>query len=83
MYSHGAVFVNLSLGRKVNNGQICPVHSDIRLLFCVPSDHLKAPLQCSLDYTEKYYLDYMENRAHSLGVRKTISVLSGRLSKLV
>ena len=39
------------------------------------------PVQCSLDYTEKYYLDYMENKAHSLGVRKTIRVLSGRLSK--
>ena len=40
-------------------------------------------LQCSLDYTEKYYLDYTENKAHSLGVRKTICVLRGRLSKLV
>ena len=38
-------------------------------------------IQCSLDYTEKYYLDYTENKAHSLGVRKTIRVLSGRLSK--
>ena len=40
-------------------------------------------LQCSLDYTEKYYLDYTENKAHSLGVTKTIRVLSGRLSKPV
>ena len=38
-------------------------------------------IQCSLDYTEKYYLDYTENKAHSLGVRKTIRVLSGKLSK--
>ena len=26
-------------------------------------------IQCSLDYTEKYHLDYTENKAHSLGVR--------------
>ena len=26
-------------------------------------------VQCSLDYTEKYHLDYTENKAHSLGVR--------------
>ena len=38
-------------------------------------------IQCSLDYTEKYHLDYTENKAHSLGVRKTVGVLSHKLSK--
>ena len=37
-------------------------------------------VQCSLDYTEKYHLDYTENKAHSLGVRKTVGVLSHKLS---
>ena len=35
----------------------------------------------TLDYTEKYHLDYTENKAHSLGVRKTVGVLSHKLSK--
>ena len=43
--------------------------------------YVENKVQCSLDYTEKYYLDYTENKAHSLGVRKTIRVLSGKLSK--
>ena len=38
-------------------------------------------VQCSLHYTEHYHLDYTENKAHSLGVRKTVSVLSHKLSK--
>ena len=33
------------------------------------------------DYMEKYHLNYTENKAHSLGVRKTVSVLSHKLSK--
>ena len=47
---------------------------------CMPAFNFKysAP---SIIYTEKYYLDYTENKAHSLGVRKTIRVLSGKLSK--
>ena len=56
-----------------------PVHVIIKC----PCGNEALPLQCSLDYTEKYYLDYAENIAHSLGVRKTIRVLSGRLSKPV
>ena len=39
-------------------------------------------VQCHLDYTEKYDLDYTENKAHSLGVRKTVRVLSGKLNCL-
>ena len=36
-------------------------------------------VQCHLNYTENYHLDYTENKAHSLGVRKTVRVLSGRM----
>ena len=38
-------------------------------------------VQCSHDYTEKYHLGYTENKAHSLGVRNTVGVLSHKLSK--
>ena len=40
-------------------------------------------VQCHLDYTEKYDLDYTENKAHSLGVRKIVRVLSGKLSNRI
>ena len=35
--------------------------------------HVKNGIQCPTVYTEKYQLDYTENKVYSLGVRQTVS----------
>ena len=45
--------------------------------------HVLVPSTVLPDYAEKYYLDYKENTAHSLGVMKIIRVLRDKLSKPV
>ena len=57
----------------------CPIGTDCGW----PAPVVGSFIQCSLDYKENYHLDYTENKAHSLGVRKTIRLLSGKMCKPV